>query len=760
MKKRFAIALICTAVSLWLLDRLFPLPAPYQEKRFSQVVVAADGQPLRAFADKQGIWRQPTTPAQVSPNYLTALLHYEDKFFYWHPGVNPYALVRAGWQWLRHGRIVSGGSTLTMQVARLLSPHRRTPLGKLQQIARSLQLEWHYSKQEILTLYLNLAPFGGPIEGVEAASHAYFGKSAAQLSQAEAALLAIMPQAPSRFRPDRYPQRARQARDKLVKRLVDGGIWPTTALTDVALEPVIAQHHYRPMLAPLLARRLVSQYPNQPLLQSSLQKPLQQALQQLATDYLSQYPLHTGLAIMVLDNQSQRPIGYLGSGEFGSRQRLGYVDMAQAVRSPGSTLKPFIYGLAIDQGLIHSASLLVDAPRFFSDYRPANFSGKFQGPITAADALTRSLNVPAVELLAHLGPKQFYTRMVNAGAKFRLSDTPGLPIALGAASTNLEQLVALYASLMNEGQLARISYLKDEKITTRPLMSPQAAWMIYEILRNQRRTDQPFDENVTGRRNNLAWKTGTSHGHRDMWAVGVSPKYTIGVWIGRPDGTSMPGHFGARTATPLLLMLANLLADNTPPPEAPPGVIDTTICWPLGKRALQTPPELCQEQHQAWLLGDQEPATLLAAEGENGSLMQSVWLTAEGTPTLQRCDDAVQQVKIALWPLLAEPWVAKSQRRHQQLPMHGCDNQPVARPLFVVTPRQGSRYLLPPTQSSVAITAKVMGGGNIKYWYLDGELLGQSNNQLQRFSVSAPGRYQLLVSDNLGNSDLVEFELK
>ncbi|GAA5216218.1 penicillin-binding protein 1C [Corallincola platygyrae] len=753
-------ALVTLAVlsAIWLTDRLLPLPSPYQGNRFSQVVVASNGEPLRAFADANGVWRQPTTPSQVSPVYLEALLQYEDKYFYQHGGINPFALARAGWQWLRYGRIVSGGSTLTMQVARLLTPHQRSPLGKLYQILRAFQLEWHYSKQEILTLYLNLAPFGGAYEGVESASYRYFGKSAANLSRAEAALLAIMPQAPSRYRPDRYPERARQARDKLVQRLVDDGVWPADAITEVAMEPVLVQSQFRPMWAPLLARKLVNQHPHQPLIKTTIELPLQQALQQLAVDYLSQYPKYTGLAMMVWDNQAHAVVGYLGSGEFGSEQRLGYVDMAQANRSPGSALKPFIYGHAIDLGLIHSESLLVDAPRLFSAYRPANFSGGFVGPVSASDALTRSLNVPAVELLANISPTRFYTWLSNAGARLTLQEQPGLPLALGAAGINLEQLVTLFAALSSQGQLYQPRYQAEQPVKNRQLLSPEAAWISYEILRSQQRPDQPFSSDVTGKRNNLAWKTGTSYGHRDMWAIGTTPKYTIGVWVGRPDGTPMPGHYGAKTATPLLMRVSRLLDDDSSPPLALEKVAKTNICWPLGLAQSATPPTLCYQQRQSWHIRGQLPPTLLSVDDNSEPLRQQVWFTEKGKATMQRCEDAVSSESVALWPRLAESWVPKSQRRAQLLPDKQCDEQPISRAIDITYPRAGSRLQITGASEPLVINAKVLGSG-VKYWYINGTLTASGSENQQMISLSRLGQQQLLVLDDHGNSSISQFEL-
>ncbi|HSS07275.1 MAG TPA: transglycosylase domain-containing protein, partial [Rhodanobacteraceae bacterium] len=347
-----------------LLDRLFPIPLP-DPTAGSTVVLARDGTPLRAFPDSDGVWRYPAKPEDVSPLYIEALLTYEDRWFYKHPGVNPLALARAFGQWVVHRRLVSGGSTLTMQVARILDGTPHSAAGKLRQILRALQLEAHLSKREILTLYLDRAPFGGTIEGVEAASWAYLGKPAARLSHAEAALLAVLPQAPSRLRPDRNADAARTARDKVLDRMAELGVWSSAEVHDASVESVAARTLQPPLRAALLAERLHEEHPTERRISTTIDAELQRALEARVGDYLARLPERTSAALLVVDNATLEARAYVGSAVFGDEARLGHVDMVRAWRSPGSTLKPFLYGLALDDGLIDSESLLVDAPQSF-----------------------------------------------------------------------------------------------------------------------------------------------------------------------------------------------------------------------------------------------------------------------------------------------------------------------------------------------------------------------------------------------------------
>ncbi len=541
---------------VWLADRIWPLPLP--EDDLARVVLAEDGTPLWRFADANGVWRYPVQTGEVSPYYLDALLTYEDRWFYRHPGVNPLALVRATWQNLSGARVVSGGSTLSMQVARLLDPHSRTLHGKLRQLWRTAQLEWHLSKEEILNLYLNRAPFGGTLQGVAAASWAYLGKSPAQLTHAEAALLAVLPQAPSRLRPDRHPQRAQEARDKVLRRLAEFQVWPQAAVDEALEEPLLLAPRLEPSLAPLLARRL-NRRDSPPLIRTTLDATLQRRLEDLLLGWRARLPEHTSAAILVVEEETMAVRAYLGSVDINDAKRFGHVDMISALRSPGSTLKPFLYGMALDDGLIHSESLLQDVPRRYGDYRPGNFSMGFTGAVPASTALSSSLNLPAVQLLEAYGPKRFAAQMRIGGVPLALPALaePNLALILGGAGSRLEDLVSGYSAFAREGKSATIRLQPDDVLRERPMLSPGAAWIVRRILSGQARPDRdPRAELV--QRPVLAWKTGTSYGFRDAWAIGVGPRYLIGVWIGRPDGTPVPG----TTPKPLYLAGAKQIGSH------------------------------------------------------------------------------------------------------------------------------------------------------------------------------------------------------
>jgi penicillin-binding protein 1C len=754
---------------LWLADRIWPLPLPRDD--LARVVLAEDGTPLWRFADANGVWRYPVQTAEVSPYYLDALLTYEDRWFYQHPGVNPFALARATWQNLTGARVVSGGSTLSMQVARLLDPHSRTFHGKLRQLWRTAQLEWHLSKAEILNLYLNRAPFGGTLQGVAAASWAYLGKSPAQLTHAEAALLAVLPQAPSRLRPDRHPQRAQEARDKVLRRLGEFQVWPSSAVAEALEEPLLLAPRLEPSLAPLLARRL-NRPDSPPLIRTTLDATLQRRLEDLLLGWRARLPEYTSAAILVVEEDSMAVRAYLGSVDINDAKRFGHVDMISALRSPGSTLKPFLYGMALDDGLIHSESLLQDVPRRYGDYRPGNFSMGFTGVVPASTALSSSLNLPAVQLLEAYGPKRFAAQMRIGGVPLALPALaePNLALILGGAGSRLEDLVSGYSAFARDGRSATIRLQPDDTLKERPLLSPGSAWIVRRILSGQARPDRdPRAELV--QRPVLAWKTGTSYGFRDAWAIGVGPRYLIGVWIGRPDGTPVPGQFGLASAAPLMLQVHDVLTNrdsqrgiSAPVKPVPANVGVAAICWPLGQPMSRSDPN-CRRQRFAWTLDNTTPPTLLALDQPLGvGLMESVWVNPKGLRVDAHCPGA-QLKNIALWPAPLEPWLPRAERRDARLPAADPDCPPPAlaasSPLSIVGVREGDQLRLPAaSQQALRLKISALGGSGRRWWFLNGAPLGDSANQDSiNASFEQLGRYQLSVLDEAGQTARIEFSV-
>ncbi len=540
-----ALALLALAASLLLLDRLLP---PDLSRLHATAIEMQDrhGRPLSVLPAQGGVWRLRTTPADVPPHLLDMLLAAEDRRFHAHPGVDPLALARAAFQWARAGRVVSGGSTLSMQVARLLEPRPRTLRSKAIEAFRALQLEARLGKQGVLEAWLTLAPQGGNLEGIRAGSLAWFGREPATLDAAEAALLVALARRPEATRPDRHPDAARRARDAVLLARAAGAGGVTDAERALALAaPIPGRRAALPRLAPHLARELARGAEPGSRIATTLDRDLQRAAEAIAARALPALPDRAAIALIVAETGS-REIRALVGGAFGDPGRAGALDLTRAVRSPGSALKPLVYALAFEQGIARPDSVLADLPLRFGAYAPENFDRGFLGRVTAADALRQSLNLPAVALLQELGPLRLAAAMKAAGAPPRLppGGEPALPLALGGVGMTLREMAGLYAMLADAGRAAPLrATASAEAAAPLPVLSARAAALAAGVL------VQPFPG---GGPEGVAWKTGTSWGGRDAWALGFDARHVAGVWVGRPDGTPMPGATGRGLALPLL----------------------------------------------------------------------------------------------------------------------------------------------------------------------------------------------------------------
>jgi penicillin-binding protein 1C len=754
--------LLLALAALIILDRLFPPPQP-DAKRHSVVVLARDSTPLRVFPDRDHLWRNPVSLDEVSSRYLEALIGYEDRWFWLHPGINPFALVRAAWQRLRHGRIVSGGSTLTMQVARILEPMPRTIGGKLRQCVRALQLELRYSKREILGLYVNHAPMGGVIEGVEAASRAYLGKSAQRLTDAEAALLAVLPQAPSALRPDRHPHKAHAARDKVLRRM--SARWGEARIRDAMMEPAYAAPIRYPMLAPLLAERMRHERGGRARIATTIDAGIQSTLEQRLAERALALPPRVSLATLVIDNASLEVLAYAGSADFDDPERFSHVDMVQAARSPGSTLKPFLYAFALDEGLIHSESLLADVPQSFSGYQPGNFQQYFNGPVSVSEALVRSLNVPAVEVLDRLGPARFVSQLRRGGLalEFPRDAEPNLSVILGGAGVTLEQLTAAYTAFARRGLAGQPRYTRSQALRETRMMSEGSAFIVRDVLESGGSTDRTF-QTADAAQHRIAWKTGTSFGFRDAWAVGVTDRYTVGVWVGRPDGTPNPGHFGANTATPLLLDVFAALPEAPASAKSPPAsVTRAPICWPLGLRRSVTPKALCHVRRIAWLLHDAAPPTF-PDRVRPGEPRYAYYVTsADGMRAESDCARGeMRRVQAARWPALLEPWLGPALRRSAlPPPWHpGCRQRIHAGTAIEIIGADDGE-VLHRAGAAPLVRLELLGPRDPVNWMVNGTLVARTSpGQGYAHRFTEPGRYEITAFDDSGLYDRISLSVR
>ncbi len=570
--------------------RLGPPPLAAAEA-VSVTVLDRHDRLLRAYTTADGRWRLPVQPRDVDQRYLAMLVAFEDRRFRNHWGADPLAFARAVSQLIRHGRIISGGSTLTMQVARLLEGrHERTGGGKLRQIVRALQIEARLSKDEILRLYLRLAPFGGNIEGVRAASLAYFGKEPRRLTASEAALLVALPQSPEVRRPGRNAAALAEARERVLARAVAERIITAAEVVQARTEPLPRARRDFPMLAPHLADAELQRAPSVNVHRLTIDRELQRGLEQLARDHVKLLGAKLSAAILTVDHKTGEVLAHVGSAGYLDEDRQGAIDMVSAIRSPGSTLKPFIYGLAFEAGLAHPETLIEDRPVRFGSYTPKNFDEEFHGTVTIRHALAQSLNIPAVKALNAVGP----TRLVGSFQRFGIEPVlpsgaePTLAIALGGVGLRLHDLAVLYAALANQGEAVKVRHvakvsdiLPDTVARTVPKVSDKmsdtarthrilpavAAWYVTDILK-----DAPAPTSArTGR---IAYKTGTSYGYRDAWAIGYDGRHTIAVWVGRPDGAATAGLTGRTAAAPMLFDAFQRIAERRQPlTVAPTGAL-------------------------------------------------------------------------------------------------------------------------------------------------------------------------------------------
>jgi penicillin-binding protein 1C len=542
----------------------------------SAVVVDRDGRLLRPFTLPDGRWRLPATTHDVDPRYLAMLVAYEDGRFQEHDGVDVRALVRAGVQWLTHGHVVSGGSTLTMQAARLIEPRPgRTLSAKLRQIARALEIEREVGKSGALDRYLTLAPFGGNLEGVRAASLAYFGKEPRRLTLAEAALLVALPQSPEARRPDRFPAAARAARDRVLARVAARGIISEGDAAAAKREPVPEARLAFPALAAHAAEEAVAADGHAMVIRLAIDARLQAKLETLARESVARLGPKLSAAIVVIDNMTGEIRARVGSAGHDDPSRDGAIDMSRFARSPGSALKPFIYALAFEEGLAHPETRLFDRPMRYGAYAPQNFSLGYEGAVTARKALQMSLNLPAVELLADVGPATFLARLHSAGAEIALpKDTPiGLAIGLGGLGISLTDIARLYAGLARGGEAPPLIERLDGSppaLGPRRVTDPVAAWYVADILRGA-----PAPANALKGR--IAFKTGTSYGYRDALAIGFDRRTTIAVWVGRPDNGPTPGLIGREAAAPILFDAFERLGRSIEPIAPPKGVLRASV---------------------------------------------------------------------------------------------------------------------------------------------------------------------------------------
>lgn len=557
---RISAFIIFTIIALIFLNFIFPLP---KEKSFSKEILANDSTFLTAYLSGDDKWRMKTSLGEVSPELIKSIIEKEDRYFYWHLGFNPVAIIRASYSNITKGEIVSGASTITMQLARIWEPADRTYLNKFLEILRAFQIEMHYSKSEILEMYLNYIPYGGNIEGVKAASYIYFNRPPNKLSLAQSIALSVIPNDPNKFRIDRNINSVKKKRDKWINRFASKKLFNNKILIDALNEPLKSNRYEIPNFAPHFCNK-VNSIEKKSIFISSLNIEKQKIAEKLLANYINRVrskEVSNG-AVIVIDNSNNNILVYCGSADYDDNSTCGQVDGISSIRSPGSTLKPLLYAQAFDKGILNPKMKLLDIPMDFSGYEPENYDRKFNGEVTAEYALMNSLNIPAVQLLQKVNLNSFLQILHKAGFNeiYRQKEKLGLSLILGGCGTTLEELVQAYSAFSNNGKLRHLNFeMEKQNSKQTEIFSEASSYLITKILSNIERPDFPNTLIGESKLPKIAWKTGTSYGKRDAWAIGMNPKYTIGVWMGNFDGHGSPYLSGAEIAVPLLFDLFNSL---------------------------------------------------------------------------------------------------------------------------------------------------------------------------------------------------------
>ena len=780
-------------VTLFLLANwCFPLPKARLHPPVSQIVLDRNGEWLRAFLADDGMWRiavssqqegivkrKPLTDSRqpIANSHLLhqAILTSEDRWFYYHYGINPVSIATAIYDNLKAGEVVRGGSTITMQLARLMEPKARNIPNKLIEMFRAFQLEHAYSKSEILTFYFNMLPYGGNIVGTAAASRFYFNKPQYTLSLGEAALLAAIPNAPERLRPDRFPENARKAREKVLNRLLARRQISEQQWQEAVQEPIPHKRYPLPFKAPHLSRLLTKEkQTTNGRIHTTIDAKVQDTAARILNEYLvdaarkpslrGSHSTSTG-AIIVMDTQNRHILAMVGSHDFFDRKALGQINGTLAPRSPGSALKPFVYALAMEEGLITPETLLFDVPVTHADYTPVNYDGKYNGYVTARRALARSLNVPAVNLNARLKNRTLHAFLKQAGiSTLAPAQKYGLSMVLGGCEVNLLELTTLYAGLANMGEFGPYQLTKRQQPKTenhsKRLLRQETSFIITEMLTNsQLPTNTVKNPEAFERTMNLpkiAWKTGTSYGHRDAWCIGYSPTLTIGVWLGNFDGKGTPMLSGTDAATPILFALFTALTGQdthhwfTKPEQLKTRHVCTLSGAPVS-------PHCPTHKEDVYIPGVSSVAvcaihkSIYVDESTGYSLCSHCWGNSHRSTG--------QYKKIfEEWPADAATWLAENGFAVPVLPAHNplCTGTIAGNVPIILSPAEDTIYYIregvPLENQKIRLTASASSRTQELFWFLDGELIFQGNAGEQYWLTPARGKHVLTCVDAEGRS--------
>lgn len=752
-------AIIAVLMVFCILNHIFPL----QKKiSFSTTISARDGTVLQAFLSADEKWRMKVNKNDVSSMVKRLILFKEDKWFYYHPGINPVAILRAFIQNKLQKKRTSGASTITMQVARLYTPRPRNYRSKIIEIFNALQLEWQYSKDEILLMYLSLVPYGGNIEGIKSAALLYLNKMPAHLSLAEATALSIIPNRPTSLRLGKNDSLLVIARNRWLKKIKSNNLFSPQLIDDALQEPIQALRNESPHYAPQLGWRLKKKYPDKADIATTIVLESQIKTQQVLKNYvrrLQPYEIYNAAAL-VINNETGEVEAYCGSADFFDKRDGGQVDGITALRSPGSTLKPFIYAKAFDKGIITPKTIISDVPVNIGGYSPENFDEKFNGPVTAEFALVNSLNIPAVKLLDRLGFKEFIEAMKVAGFTHIEAQERGLglSLALGGCGVTLEELCRLYAALANDGLFRDLKYISGEAcLSETAIMSPASAFLVKNILSGLTRPDIPNNFANATNLHKIAWKTGTSYGRRDAWSIGITPGYTVGVWVGNFSGKSSAWLTGTEIASPLLFEIMNNLHRGLPKRwfDEPEKIELRYVCTSTG----YVPDFFCENKVMDYYIPG-------CSDMKFCDHLQQVYIDNKGN--FSYCNGCmpdigmVQKYFVNLPPELLS-WYNEKKIYYEKMPPH----YPSCERLFgrdapqIISPANNTEYLIERTDEQELMLSAHGAIDAVKFfWFINDMLAGETAADKKLFYKPLAGKQKITCMDDKGRKSSINIKVK
>ncbi|TAH26728.1 MAG: penicillin-binding protein 1C [Cytophagales bacterium] len=748
---------------LWILFYLFTkFISPFQIKlSYSTIVVNQKDKILHAFLSKDDKWRMQTSADEVADDLKKIIIEKEDKYFYYHFGVNPVAIGRAIFNNLVRQRKTSGASTITMQVVRLLEPRPRTYWNKLFEIFQALRLEICYTKKEIFSTYLTLVPFGGNIEGVKSAAFFYYGKSPSHLSLAQATVLSIVPNKPTSWALKKSNTNLLIARNRWLKDLERGNLFSQSAIQDALKESLELKRRPSPKQIPHLAIRLRNENPNLPVIKTFIDERIQYQIEQLVNNYAQTMKKINvfNSAVLVVDNSRQEVIAYLGSQNFSDNIYSGQIDGVQAFRSPGSTLKPLLYGLSFDMGIATPKTVIADIPTNFNGFEPENFDNKFNGSVTIEQALIYSLNIPAVKILEKVDKKNFIDLLIKANFKQinKYKNSLGLSMILGGCNTNLEELTFLYSALANEGRYNLPKYSNQiQHFSSFSVLSEEASYLLSDILSQASRPDLPHQSAFNTHLPKIAWKTGTSYGKKDAWCIGYNTRFTVGLWLGNFNGHGSAELSGASYASPLLFSIFNHVDYNSSAFsfKFPKNLRTRFVCTHSGNWA----DELCEEPIIDFYIFNK--SSMKRCEH-----MQMKWVSEDEQYSF--CSYCVPNggYKKKLYPNLGQDLIGFYEQEHipyQKIPPHhpNCDRERLQNSLSIVSPRENQKiYIQKKSPAEVMLQCNAKSGINKVFWYVNDQYYQSTSPQLPVFYQPKPGKLKVSCSDGEGYSTSVMLEV-